>query len=356
MTLFLEEAEKLGYGREQFPALASQIARWSQSRPLAGVSVLDGTPVFRNTCVKYLALLAAGAELSVAAGRGIPRDDGVFSLLDAWKIPYFVEPRGAEAGAFDLVLDCAGALREVESRIGVVELTRSGAYYYRNDPRSVFLADGGTLKLVETALGTGDGFARAMEELALGDFKGRNFLVFGAGKVGRGVAFAIARRGGQVAMADFPGVTIPESFETVDVGEREEVVAAIRKAWCVVSVTGHASALSPYAAALTDSDALLANMGVEDEYGPDVPAKRVLFDKKPLNFLLSEPTHLCYIDPTMAISNAGALELAQGRVTAPGLTLPPAALEKEYLDEVLAHGQIADELRSFSALFGSLIS
>ncbi len=47
---------------------------WRQSRPLAGKSVLDATPVFRNTLCKYLALLAGGAQLSVYAHPDIPCD------------------------------------------------------------------------------------------------------------------------------------------------------------------------------------------------------------------------------------------------------------------------------------------
>lgn len=58
--------------------------------------------------------------------------------------------------------------------------------------------------------------------------------------------------------------------------------------------------------------ALIANMGVEDEFGPEVPAERVLNAKSPLNFVLEEPTHLKYIDPTMALDNYGALEVLGG--------------------------------------------
>ena len=45
-------------------------------------------------------------------------------------------------------------------------------------------------------------------------------------------------------------------------------------------------------------------MGVEDEYGETFPADRVLNGKRPLNFLLEEPTQLRYIDATFALHRA----------------------------------------------------
>ena len=51
------------YRKEEFPCLYHQYQEWSVSRPLDGVRVFDTTPVFRNTCAKYAALMAAGADL-----------------------------------------------------------------------------------------------------------------------------------------------------------------------------------------------------------------------------------------------------------------------------------------------------
>lgn len=67
-------------------------------------------------------------------------------------------------------------------------------------------------------------------------------------------------------------------------------------------------------------------MGVEDEYGVDVPAQRVLQAKRPLNFILKDPTLMKYIDATMALHNEGAVFLAANRSMS-GLIEPDADLE-----------------------------
>ena len=86
-----------------------------------------------------------------------------------------------------------------------------------------------------------------------------------------------------------------------------------------------------------------------DEFGPRVPTEAVLHDKVAVNFVLDEPTRLRYLDPTMALTNAGAVELRQGRVP-PGPNLPPAALEDELLDVVRHHGAVAAELHDFDSV------
>ena len=91
------------------------------------------------------------------------------------------------------------------------------------------------------------------------------------------------------------------------------------------------------------SGALLANLGVEDEFGPGVPSTRALHRKVPVNFALPEPTLLRYLDPTFALSNAAVLQLIRGDI-APGLHNPQADIEQEILDVVAADGMIAAEL------------
>lgn len=84
-------------------------------------------------------------------------------------------------------------------------------------------------------------------------------------------------------------------------------------------------------------------MGVEDEYGPGVPASRVLEEKRPLNFILTEPTLMKYIDATMALHNAGALWLT-GHPEAHGVIDPPAELEAAILADTRAGGLLGEEL------------
>jgi adenosylhomocysteinase len=96
-------------------------------------------------------------------------------------------------------------------------------------------------------------------------------------------------------------------------------------------------------------DIIFANMGVEDEFGPDIPASRVLNNKEPLNFILPEPTLLRYIDPAMALSNAGAAALLSGSLH-PGLNIPDLALEDKILADVRHNGIINAEITRWEAM------
>ena len=337
------------YRPDEFPALAEQIREWRISRPLAGKKIFDATPVFRNTMMKYVALLAAGAELTVGRGRGIPCDPATVERLRTFGIR--VADAAALGETYAVVLDCAGANADVKSESGYVELTRSGMYRYRDCAQPVFLADEGRIKEIETALGTGDGFRRGMARFGFGDFSRRNIVVFGCGKVGSGIVMYATGGGARVTVIDDASrMKPPFGAAIVDLHDRDGINRAVRDAWCVVSATGIRGALAGKfdLAALAAGHALIANMGVEDEFGPEIPAKRVLNAKEPLNFALEEPTHMKYIDPTLALDNYGAAELLAGTL-APGLNHPPKRLEEKILNTVRAHGAVAPELAKLEA-------
>ena len=60
----IEELLRHTYQESEYPALKEQMQHWSKKSPLDGMQLLDATPVYRNTLLKYLALIAAGAQLS----------------------------------------------------------------------------------------------------------------------------------------------------------------------------------------------------------------------------------------------------------------------------------------------------
>ncbi len=337
------------YRPDEFPALDAQICAWQKSRPLAGRHVFDATPVFRNTMMKYVALLAAGADLTVGAGRGIPYDSGTVERLRRCGVR--IADAGALAETYDVVCDCAGANTDVKSKFGYVELTRSGMYRYLDCVQPVFLADDGRVKEIETALGTGDGFRRGMAHLGYGDFSGRSIVVFGCGKVGSGVVMYAAEGGANVTIVDDASKVKPIfGASLVDWNDRAGIDREVQGAWCVVCATGVLGALAGRfdLAALANGSALIANMGVEDEFGSEIPAERVLNAKQPLNFVLEEPTHMKYIDPTMALDNYGVVELLDGSLAA-GLNRPSRQLEERILDAVRTRGMIAPELAKLEA-------
>ena len=331
------------YSPEDYPALSAQLREWRETRPLSGISVLDATPVFTNTLAKYLPLLAAGAALTVGVGGITPCDPRVLKLLYGWGVPIAAP---ADGGTFDVVMDCAGVFSTTPSRYGYVELTKSGLYYYREHKSPVFFADAGRIKLIETSLGTGEGFLRAMKSQGF-SFSGKKVLVFGGGKVGCGIAMYAARGGADTVVADISGANVkylPPGARLMDCLDTGRLEAAIQAADCIVSATGIAGALASHAAQFRQCRAVIVNMGVEDEFGPELPESRVLNGKRPLNFALEEPTRLRYIDPTMALDNAGALELLQRRVKS-GISVPAPELEECILSAVRSHGLISDELK-----------
>lgn len=310
------------YDRDDYPTLIYQSEKWRTEKPLKGLTILDTTPVFANTVAKYIPLLEAGATVSIGVSGIMPKDDAVVDFLRSNGIEVMHPDCGRD---FDIVLDCAGAFSSVNARIGYVELTRSGVEVYKNCQKPVFLADSSKIKCIETSLGTGDGFFRAMAQLGYNDWSGKSLVIFGNGKVGSGIATYGRKNDAEVVVFD-------------ENSNREEVLNAISDAYAIVTATGVKDAVASFADAINSSNSLVANMGVEDEFGDNVPSCRVLEQKKPLNFILKEPTHMRYIETTMALHNSGAVELLH--TTQKGLIEPDTKLEEELLEVVRSKGVI----------------
>ena len=73
----IEELLRRAYQEAEYPALKEQMIRWAKNCPLTGMQLLDATPVYRNTLLKYLALIAAGAQLTVGISRVMAYDRNV---------------------------------------------------------------------------------------------------------------------------------------------------------------------------------------------------------------------------------------------------------------------------------------
>lgn len=338
------------YARAEFPALDAQWRLWKDSRPLAGARILDATPVFRNSLLKYRALAYAGAELTVGISQVMPCDASVVRLLGECGIAVCNAGECSGKEVFDIVADCAGAFSFLSPRIGFVELTRSGADAYRHSNRPVFFADGGRIKRIETCLGTGESFFRAMRRLGYGNWRGRKIVVFGCGKVGSGILYYAHKEGARcfavtdTAQADERLRMVAE--EVVDFRDTAAVAGVLDGAFAAVTATGVRDALKGIPPeVLTGCGALLANMGVEDEFGPGVPPERVLNGKRTLNFILEEPTLLRYIDATLALHNAGAAYLLERHLPAEyRFIMPPEETEEAILEVTRRNGLIGEDL------------
>ena len=391
--MLFDEIVNSSYTMAEYPALLALAREWAFSRPFEGLRVLAATPVFRNTLLQYRALLAGGANLVVgiagsgkdcagadAAGAAMPCDLGIVDVLRENGIPVIgvqeaLEMEAAGCG-FDLILDCAGQFSACHPRFGFVELTRSGVQFYENCEHPVYVADSGIVKRIETCLGTGEGYVRALSQLGYdycldsgADGAGKKFVVFGSGKVGQGIVLQLLRSGanvqvvtdcsrGSCAFLDANDVPV------TDCNDLDGVAALVRDADFVVTATGVKGALDrpQIVEALLASDAVLANMGVEDEYGPGVPATRVLAEKKPLNFILEEPTHLKYIDASLALHAAlgellvreaagvSSQESASAANKKAGPLDPPSELEQRILSMTMQDGLIGPEIAEMLGL------
>ena len=363
------------YDVAEYPALAHYTQEWAETRPFAGLRVLAATPVFRNTLVQYRALLAGGAELSVGiandsnAGAEMPCDSGIVALLRESNIPVVGLQDALKAEScgegFDLILDCAGQFSACHPKYGFVELTRSGVQFYENCKKPVYVADSGIVKRIETSLGTGEGYVRALLQLGYGSadagsdgaaFAGKSVVVFGSGKVGQGIVLQLVREGAHVQVVTDKARGVSPFLDAngvpvADCNDLKSVVALVSAADFVVTATGVKGALDrpELTAALLSSKAVLANMGVEDEYGSSVPAGRVLAEKKPLNFILEEPTHLKYIDASLALHGALGELLVREAADASdkknaGPMDPPTELEQRILSLTMDNGLIGEEV------------
>lgn len=324
------------YAADEWPTLRQQAEEWAVTRPLEGLKVLDATPIYRNTLAKFMALLAAGADLYVPSRTLMPRNAEIAALL-----PGFGIKTSTKDTTYDIILDCAGSCAHRIPTLGYAELTRSGVQAYERTKRPVIVADSGIIKRIETGLGTGESFFRALAQLGYTDTVDKHLAVVGYGKVGHGIVHYARRHGMKVTVieAEHVAESLPEGVEYVDVHDTEAVNHCAAQAWCVVTATGKFNALehSLDSSTVFNNPTLLANMGVEDEFGTKIPRNRVLNNKKPLNFILEEPTRMCFIETTMALHNACALELLTADLPRRCMT-PPSDVEDRLLHIATTQG------------------
>lgn len=369
--MLFEELIQEHYNVREYPALAALTEEWNETRPFEGLKVLVATPIFRNSLVQYEALLAGGAELYVGRtleGTTVPCDARIVELLQESDIPVLspemVLDMEQEDEYMDLILDCAGQFSACHPKIGFVELTKTGVSYYEDVDFPVFIADSGIIKRIETTLGTGDGFFRGLSKAGYSDLEGKRLLVFGSGKVGCGIALQGIRNGCHVTtVTDTSRKNQPNDFiltlesndvKIIDKNDVPSVISEIQTADFLVTATGVKNALSneEMQVALSSSQAVLANMGVEDEFSDETPEDRVLNEKLPLNFSLEEPTHLKYIDASLALHAALGERLVLERdgvidaedENSKGLRKPPAEIEQKLLSITMQDGLIGAEI------------
>lgn len=291
----------------EYPFLKRQLEHYKQNKPLQGVRILHNMINSFETLLKLEVLAHSGAELTITSCHFAkhPYQNEVDKVLLATGIP-FIPNHSDLHGEFDIGMDCSAdllRLARVTFTRGCVELTRVGAIAYEKAtlPYPVISVDNSHLKKLECMFGTGESFIRAFASLTNEDLTDRPFVLFGYGKIGKGIVKYLQpfTKNICVVEADEHMRKLAESQGLTALGldNLDRVRAYTQSAFAIVTATGVPRMLSRYLTAADTGTAYLANMGVDDEIGPGFDEARTLFGRAPINFSLKHPTLMRYFDP-----------------------------------------------------------
>ncbi|MEX3008721.1 NAD-binding protein [Hoeflea sp. TYP-13] len=320
----------------EYPFLQELGSQWARSKPLEGFRILHNIPLTRETMLKLEPLYLAGAELTVTHLKlpglapkmecaDLLREAGADIELDHDRI----------SGEYDIALDCCAqipSMKNVTIRRGYVELTQSGtpAYSKLNTTLPIYSLDLSKLKCLEGMFGTGEACVRAIKQFIEPELSGRKFVVFGYGKVGRGITRYLSREGAEITVVDSNPTHLEHAAATGHATERSAgsptLLEAINDAFAVITATGHPGLVQElFSPSDISDDVHLINMGADDEFGEGFPISRVAANKAPLNFMLDSPTVMFFIDPIFAAHNRCCEHILAGGAS--GFTALPAALD-----------------------------
>lgn len=336
------------FSPSQYSCLNEQLERFKIQKPFSGCKVLYAAPLYANTLIAMLPIAFGGADLAVSWPEITTPDKEALSLLQTCGVPCY--KKVPDTLSFDIVLDCCGDHAAIESRRGYVELTRSGLAQYNNlKGKTCFDVDSNLVKNIENILGTGEALVRALKQSGYEELQGKEVLLFGFGKVGRGINKGLQWEGMHVSVVEL--IEKPQKYNQsiinwISSDSKEHVLSAVADADFIVTATGvngviqNNYPIQPF----LDSKAILINMGAVDEYGSDFPKEAILNNKTALNFILEEPTSMRFIDPTLALYNeCGALLASQ--CWDEGIQQPPESIVQSLVDKFCGeHGYSREEL------------
>jgi adenosylhomocysteinase len=306
------EIARQKYPRQETPFL-SELREIAHSKKIyQGLKILHNIPLTLASILKIETLLLGGANVTVSCISFLSPEQEAIDILKAAQVEVQIEHHFK--GEYDFHLDCCGELLHLAPpKIGAIELTQTGSERYKRSSFSYPLVsvDDSVLKYLETFLGTGDGFLRGLIATLGSKIQDQLFVVFGYGKVGKGLVHALTKVTHDIIVIDVNPDAIESAkkkgLTVINGGDIPLVKDTIKNAYCVVTATGIKGILSDFYH-FNKSDfahSLLANMGADDEYGENFNANDVLFKKRPLNFSIPEPTTMKYLDPILYAHNVG---------------------------------------------------
>jgi adenosylhomocysteinase len=213
---------------------------------------------------------------------------------------------------FDIHLDCAAELMSrIPPKIGTVEITGTGSNKYESIKANypIISVDKSKIKNLEGVLGTGEAFVRAFETLTKEDLSNKNFMVFGYGKVGKGIAHYLSKKTKNIIVID----KIPENIQKAKLAgfegylsdNKTKIEELAPKMFGIVTATGIKNVISDNYDGEAFKVKYLANMGAEDEFGYKFTSSEVMCEKRPINFFIEKPTLMRYLDPVFYAHNQG---------------------------------------------------
>ncbi|WP_392537473.1 saccharopine dehydrogenase NADP-binding domain-containing protein [Legionella sp. 227] len=332
------------YPQTEAPFMHQQLTEWSNTRPLTGLRVVHHVPLVMNTLLKIACLVEAGADITVTN----PSDfcfaqPQAISCLNEAKIRYVEDPHTLAGETFDLYFDCGAQLHQFlgKPQIGAIELTGSGDQLYSQQVLDfpVISVDRSLTKQLETVFGCAESSHMALTQLTGINPAETSWVIFGFGKIGRGLAYFCTQNKVPVVVVDpnekQRNLAQNLGIKALDPQDFSGLERALIDANVVITATGKKAIMNNYPHSWF-SGKILANLGVYDEFGPQFSDDEVLNHKMPVNFVLNDPTPMKYIDPEFYIHNLVALTFLKEKLTS-GVHGIPSTLDKDMIQRWCAY-------------------
>ena len=296
-----------------FPLLKAYRDDLKNRKPFKGLKILHNNPLTVDAIFKIEPLSVGGAEVTVTSTTSITSNDLHEAVAKLKSLGITVNlGRDFPNDYYDYILDCCGELASVRPKVGAVELTKTGSEVYQHQQLEypVILIDDSQTKRVETFYGTGDACIQALSQCL--DVSRQSFLIFGYGKVGRGVVNALQKSTGDIVICDIKEDSLQtakkNNINAVNFINHTSVSDAVKAASVIITSTGILGFVSKHFVKKLFEGKTLVNIGALDEYGDKFLDTEVLNSKQPLNFAGLALNQRCFLDPTFYAHNM-AIEL-----------------------------------------------
>lgn len=324
------------FNPKDFPLLTKQKEKLRKEKSLLGYSIIHNCPLFMNCICKIEPLLLSGANVTVTNPNFCSPDKTAVDLLKRAGVEVELNKNNLKNSRFDFTLDTAADLKDiVNTTLGIVELTRTGAILYKEKKDIPILSvDNSRIKAIEDFYGTGESFIRALQFLTGKNVSDFSFLLFGFGKVGKGIAHHILKKTDNIYIVEKNPQVLKKALRKglkgylIDQKEDLESLLKMNKVDCVVTATGFENVISDHFSSDPFRGKVLANMGAEDEFGYKFNKSQCLNQKMPINFALNDPTKMMYLDPSLYAHNLGIFLILDGKI-GNGLHEIPKSIDQE---------------------------